>query len=231
MLQSDTIEEVTQSLPNERHNIFNTLVPFFSLQFLFPVNLLLWGKKKKPKNPFFSCSSLCGITTHPDDQAKNLGVIFDCCLSLIFSLLTGLSDSNSKKHPLFFATIAAVQQPSFLPGTTAVASHLGSLLHVCLICSPHKPSAGATFFKAQVGCHFRTEICPPPLLRSVYLSPLLSPWTCWACFSLHSFATAVLLPWNAVLPDPHMAASFLLFRSQIATSPESPSLPTQLEVG
>ena len=53
MLQSDTIEEVTQSLPNERHNIFNTLVPFFSLHFLFPVNLLLWGKKKNQKTPFF----------------------------------------------------------------------------------------------------------------------------------------------------------------------------------
>ena len=153
MLQRDTVEEVSQSLPNERHSIFNTLVPFFSLHFLFPVNLLLWGKNKTKQNktkPFFSCSSFYGITTHPDDQAKNLGVIFDCCLSLIFSPLTGLSDSNSKKHPLFFATIAAVQQPSFLPGTTAVTSYLGSLLHVCLICSPHKPSAGATFFKAQV---------------------------------------------------------------------------------
>ena len=47
MLQSDTLEEVTQSLPNKRHNIFNTLVSFFSLHFLFPINLLLWEKKKK----------------------------------------------------------------------------------------------------------------------------------------------------------------------------------------
>lgn len=108
MLQSDTVEEVTQSLPNERHNIFNTLFPFFfSLHFLFPINLLLW-KKTQTKPFFFPCSSLYSITTHPDDQAQNLGVIFDCCLSLIFSLLTGLIDSNSKKDPLFFATIVGV---------------------------------------------------------------------------------------------------------------------------
>ena len=196
MLQSDTLEEVTQSLPNKRHNIFNTLVSFFSLHFLFPINLLLWEKKKILFFPAVVSTESLHIQ---DDQAKNVGVIFDCCLSLIFSLLTGLSDSNFKKHPLFFATIAAVQQPSFLPGTTAMTSHPVSLLRVCL-------------------------------LRSVYPSPLLSPWTCWACFSLHSFATAVLLPWNAVLPDPHVAGSFLLFRSQIATSPESPSLPTQPKV-
>ena len=53
MLQSDTVEEVSQSLPNERHSICNTLVPFFSLHFLFPVNLLLWGKNKTKQNPFF----------------------------------------------------------------------------------------------------------------------------------------------------------------------------------
>lgn len=154
MLQSDTLEEVTQSLPNKRHNIFNTFQSHFSL-FIFFFPLISCSGEKK--NPFFPCRCLYGITTHPGRSAKKVGVIFDCCLSLIFSLLTGLSDSNSKKHPLFFATIAAVQQPSFLPGTTAMTSHPVSLLRVCLVSSPHNPSARATFFKAHVGCHLELK--------------------------------------------------------------------------
>ena len=131
MLQSDTVEEVTQSLPNERHNIFNTLFPFSSLFIFFFPLISCSGKKTQTKPFIFPCSSLYSITTNPDDQAKNLGVIFDRCLSLIFSLLTGLIESNSKKDPLFFATTVAVQQPSSLPGTTAATSYLVSRLHIC----------------------------------------------------------------------------------------------------
>lgn len=64
MLQSDTLEEVTQSLPNK-----SCLLYFFSLifsSFSFPINLLLWEKKKI----LFPCVVSTESLLIQDDQPK-----------------------------------------------------------------------------------------------------------------------------------------------------------------